>query len=167
MGTKEKLVNLLKQIDQKKKELKQLKKEYETAFDAVAASWREETKAMFPQFETCNIGEYVGVDVAINGDVYNIYISKEKQKLVCVFSLNLKDTKYCATNTKQFRKFVLKKEDAYNCYLKEVYENYMREHHETLHDFGVYYAIYFRKENYNDAFKFFIEVVRAATKANN
>ena len=164
METKEKLANLLKKIEQKKKELKQLKKEYETTFDAVAASWREKTKAMFPQLETCNIGEYVGVDVAINGDVYNIYISKEKQKLVCVFSLNLKDTKYCATNTKQFRKFVLKKEDAYNCYLKEVYESYMREHHEKLHDCGIFYTIYFSNVNYDDAFKFFIEVVKAAIK---
>ena len=41
METKEKLANLLKMIEQKKKELKQLKKEYETTFDAVAASWRE------------------------------------------------------------------------------------------------------------------------------
>lgn len=164
METKEKLLDLLKQIEQKKKELKQLKKEYETAFDAVAASWREETKAMFPQLETCNIGEYVGVDVAINGEVYNICLLEDRQKISCMFSLDRKDRKYCGTNIKQFQKYVLKKEDAYNCYLKEVCENYMREHHGTLYDYDVNYTIFFSKENYNDAFKFFIEVVKAATK---
>lgn len=88
METKEKLANLLKQIEQKKMELKHLKKKYETAFETVAASWREKTKAMFPQLETCNIGEYVGVDVNIKGQVYNICLLEDSQKISCMFSLD-------------------------------------------------------------------------------
>ena len=38
---KQHLVELLSKIDQKKKELKQLKEEYKTFFSAINKSWRE------------------------------------------------------------------------------------------------------------------------------
>lgn len=154
METKEKLADLLKQIEQKKKELKQLKKEYETAFDAVAASWREETKALFPQLETCNIGEYVGVDITINGQVYNICLLEDSQKISCMFSLDCKDkdsfSKSIDLSKPEFEE------------LKNVC-NYHLEMNKKQADINAHrFKTPFCKENYDEAFKFFIEVVKAA-----
>ena len=154
METKEKLADLLKQIDQKKKELKKLKKEYETAFDAVAASWREETKALFPQLETCSIGEYVGVDITINGQVYNICILEDSQKISCMFSLDCK-------NKDNFTRCIdLSKPEFEE--LKNVCNDHLEKNkkHATINAHR--FKIPFRKEDYDDAFKFFIEVVKAA-----
>ena len=156
METKEKLADLLKQIEQKKKELKELKKEYETAFDAVAASWRKETKAMFPQLEACNIGEYVGVDVAINGEVYNICLLKDSQKISCMFSLDCKDRD-------SFQKSLdLSKPEFEE--LKNVCNEHLEKNKKQATINAHRFKIPFRKEDYNDAFKFFIEVVKAAIK---
>lgn len=156
MKTKEKLADLLKQIEQKKKELKQLKKEYETAFDAVAAKWREETKAMFPQLETCNIGEYVGVDVAIKGQVYNICLLEDSQKISCMFSLDCKDrdsfSKIIDFSKPEFEE------------LKNVCNLHLEKNKKQAIINANRFKIPFRKEDYDDAFKFFIEVVTASIK---
>lgn len=84
MGTKsvdkQKVVDLLGKINQKKKELKQLKKDYKKAFNAIAFSWKEEVNTLFPQLKPCDIGELVGVDVPLNGKVYNIFISEGSGK---------------------------------------------------------------------------------------
>ena len=154
METKEKLANLLKKIEQKKKELKQLKKEYETTFDAVAASWREKTKAMFPQLETCNIGEYVGVDITINGQVYNICILEDSQKISCMFSLDCK-------NKDNFTRCIdLSKPEFEE--LKNVCNDHLEKNKKQATFNAHRFKIPFRKEDYDDAFKFFIEVVKAA-----
>ena len=156
METKEKLANLLKKIEQKKKELKQLKKEYETAFDAVAAKWREETKAMFPQLETCNIGEYVGVDVAIKGQVYNICLLEDSQKISCMFSLDCKDrdnlTKCIELTKPEYEK------------LKNVFNLHLEKNKKQATINAQRFKIPFCKENYDEAFKLFLEVVRAIVK---
>ena len=155
METKEKLADLLMQIEQKKKELKQLKKEYETTFDAVAAEWREETKAMFPQLETCNIGEYVGVDVTINGQVYNICLLEDSQKISCMFSLDCKDkdnfTRCIDLSKPEFKE------------LKEACNSYLEKEKKQATINAHRFKIPFNKENFDEAFKFFIEVVKAAT----
>ena len=31
---------------------------------------------IFPQLKSCDIGEFVGVDVPLNGKLYNIFISE-------------------------------------------------------------------------------------------
>ena len=157
METKEKLANLLKQIEQKKKELKQLKKEYETTFDAVAAEWREETKAMFPQLETCNIGEYVGVDVTINGQVYNICLLEDSQIISCMFSLDRKDkdniTKCIDLSKPKFEE------------LKTVCNLHLEKNKKQATINAHRFKIPFSKENYDEAFQFFIEVVKAAVSS--
>ena len=154
METKEKLANLLKKIEQKKKELKQLKKEDETTFDAVAASWREETKALFPQLETCNIGEYVGVDITINGQVYNICLLEDSQKISCIFSLDCKNkdnfTKCIDLSNPEFEE------------LKNVCNDHLEKNKKQADINAHRFKIPFRKDDYDDAFKFFIEVVKAA-----
>ena len=78
---KQHLVDLQSKIDQKSKELKQLRKEYETYFSAICKSWREQTNTMFPNLQPCNIGEYVGVDIIYEGKIYNLFITKEKKKM--------------------------------------------------------------------------------------
>ena len=70
---KQHLVDLQSKIDQKSKELKQLRKEYETYFSAICKSWREQTNTMFPNLQPCNIGEYVGVDIIYEGKIYDSY----------------------------------------------------------------------------------------------
>ena len=156
METKEKLADLLKQIEQKKKELKQLKKEYETAFDAVAAKWREDTKAMFPQLETCNIGEYVGVDVAIKGQVYNICLLEDSQKISCMFSLDCKNkdnfTRCIDLSKPEFKE------------LKNVCNDHLEKNKKQATFNAHRFKIPFCKENYDEAFKLFLEVVRAIVK---
>ena len=64
---KQNLVNLLSKIDQKQKELKQLKKEYKTAFSAISKSWKEQVSSTYPNLQPCNIGESVGLDVVYEG----------------------------------------------------------------------------------------------------
>ena len=43
---KKTLIDLINQIDQKKQELKQLKKDYNAAFNEVTNSWRKEIKSL-------------------------------------------------------------------------------------------------------------------------
>ena len=78
MVKKENFVNLIEKIDKKKKELKQLKRDLQKEFNDISNMWKEETAAQFPQLPPCNIGEYVGVDITINGKVYNIFISENR-----------------------------------------------------------------------------------------
>ena len=76
---KDKVANLIEKIDNKKKELRQLKKELQNAFDNISNVWKKESMDLFPQLKPCNIGEYVGVDITLNERVYNIFISEYKQ----------------------------------------------------------------------------------------
>ena len=136
-------------LSRKKKELTRLRKEYKTTFDVVVASWREETKATFPNLHPCDIEEYVGVDVVINGKAYNIFISEYNQKLYCMFSYDRKDR------------------STYELSLKDADTElkYILGH---LFDSKSYftqqgYFKYFKKENYDEAFDFFLKVVNAFT----
>ena len=94
MVKKEKVANLIEKIDKKKKELKQLKQDLQKAFYDISNMWKEESAKQFPQLPSCNVGEYVGVDITIKGKVYNIFISEDKQKLYCMFSLDRKNKAY-------------------------------------------------------------------------
>ena len=88
---KQNMVNLLSKIDQKQNELKQLKKEYKTAFSAISKSWKEQVSSTYPNLQPCNIGESVGLDVVYEGRTYNLFIAEERQKLICMFSYDRKD----------------------------------------------------------------------------
>lgn len=88
---KQHLTNLQKEIDQKQKELKRLRDEYETVFSDISKSWWKQMNTSFPNLQPCNIGEYVGVDVVYEGRTYNLFIAKERQKLICMFSYDRKD----------------------------------------------------------------------------
>ena len=101
MAKKEKVVNLIEKIDKKKKELKQLKKDLQKAFNVISSNWKEKSAIQFPQLSPCNIGEYVGVDITINGKVYNIFISENRQKLYCMFSLDRKNKEYYGMSIKE------------------------------------------------------------------
>ena len=53
MVKKEKVVNLIEKIDKKKKELKQLKRDLQKAFNDISNMWKEESAKQFPP---CDIG---------------------------------------------------------------------------------------------------------------
>ena len=144
---KQNLVNLLSKIDQKQKELKQLKKEYKTAFSAVSKSWKEQVSSTYPNLHPCDIDEYVGVDIVFNGKAYNVFISEYKQKLYCMFCYDRKDN------------------DTYSLSFKDVDTElkYILSH---LFDSKSYftqqgYFKFFKKENFEEAFDFFMKVVNA------
>ena len=88
---KQKVVDLLGKINQKKKELKQLKKNLQNAFNDIADMWKKESMIRFPQLPPCNIGEYVGVDLILKDKVYNVFISESGQKLYCMFGFDRKN----------------------------------------------------------------------------
>lgn len=149
---KQNLVNLLSKIDQKQKELKQLKKEYKTAFSAISKSWKEQVSSTYPNLQPCNIGESVGLDVVYEGRTYNLFIAEERQKLICMFSYDRKDRstydftlKQAGRELKDKLLFLYKPEDKTSFY--------------TGH--GVYKE--FKKEDYDKAFDFFLKVVNAFT----
>ena len=153
---KQKLVELLEKIDHKQKELKKLKEDYKKAFNAVALSWKEEVNTLFPQLKPCNIGEYVGVDVTINGQSYNICLLEDSQKISCMFSIDSKDRD-------SFSKFIdLSKPEFEE--LKKVCNNYLEKEKKQATINAHRLKISFNKENYDKAFLLFIEVVRAAIK---
>lgn len=153
---KQKLVELLEKIDHKQKELKKLKEDYKKAFNAVALSWKEEVNTLFPQLKPCNIGEYVGVDVTINGQSYNICLLEDSQKISCMFSIDSKDRD-------SFSKFIdLSKPEFEE--LKKVCNNYLEKEKKQATINAHRFKISFNKENYDKAFLLFIEVVRAAIK---
>lgn len=151
------LLNLLNQINQKNQELKQLKKDYKTAFNEVTNSWRKEIKSLYPQLKSCNIGEYVGMDVTLNGKVYNIFISEHRQKLFCMFSLDRKDK-----NTA-----LLKLQNEMN---KEDLEKLKLIFCDSILSKGTSYSIhnsmfvYFKKEEFDKAYQFFLKVLSEFAK---
>ena len=149
---KKTLIDLINQIDQKKQELKQLKKDYKTAFNEVTNSWRKEIKSLYPQLKSCNIGEYVGMDVTLNGKVYNIFISEHRQKLFCMFSLDRKDK-----NTA-----LLKLQNEMN---KEDFEKLKLIFCDPSLSKGTSFSshnsmfVYFKKEEFDKAYQFFFKVL--------
>ena len=151
---KQKLVELLEKIDQKQKELKKLKEDYKKAINAIALSWKEEVNTLFPQLKPCNIGEYVGVDVPLNGKVYNIFISEGSGKLECMFSLDRKDKK----NYPLIIKDVMKDADFEK--LKRVFNSYLEQHNESAYSNHQAYYIKLKKVQYEEAFQFFLELVK-------
>ena len=148
------LEELLMQINQKKKELKLLNEKFKASFDAVAKSWKEEINAQFPQLQPCNIGEYVGVDVNLNGQSYNIFISESRQKLYCMFSLDQKNHENFTMNIRKIM------DDPDFEKLKDVFNNYISEHKKRVGSDSQGFFVNFRKEDYQEAFNFFLEVVK-------
>ena len=154
MAKKEKVVNLIEKIDKKKKELKQLKKDLQKAFNVISSNWKEKSAIQFPQLSPCNIGEYVGVDITINGKVYNIFISENRQKLYCMFSLDRKNKEYYGMSIKEtmdnadFEKFQV------------VVNDYIAQNNKQVCSIGSGFFVEFEKEQYEDAFLFYFELVR-------
>ena len=118
---KQHLIELLNKIDNTKNELKQLNKEYKTAFADVCKSWVEQTKSLFPHLQPCNIGEYVGVDIVYDGKVYNLFISEDNQKYYCMFCFDRKDKSNYELSQGYFKIFKKEKYDeAFDFFLKAV-----------------------------------------------
>ena len=63
---KQHLTNLQKEIDQKQKELKRLRDEYETVFSDISKSWWKQMNTSFPNLQPCNIGYIKGRPVAFD-----------------------------------------------------------------------------------------------------
>ncbi len=154
MVKKEKVVNLIEKIDKKKKELMQMKKDLQKAFNDISNMWREETAAQFPQLPPCNIGEFVGVDITINGKVYNIFISENRQKLYCMFSLDRKNKEYYGMSIKETM------DNADFEKLQVVVNDYIAQNNKQVCSIGSGYYVEFGKEQYEDAFLFYFELVR-------
>lgn len=107
-GAKDTLIDLLMSMDQKEKELKKLKRQYDAVFDSVVEGWTEETKKQFPMLELCDQGNksvwqikgnFVGVIVPLNGKKYEIRICERKHDLLSLsFHLHSKDTHFLQQN---------------------------------------------------------------------
>lgn len=151
---KENLVNLLSKIDQKQKELKQLKKEYKTAFSAVSKSWKEQVSSTYPNLQPCGIDEYVGVDIVYEGRTYNIFIANWREKLYCMFSHNQKDKSTYRLTLKEAGKELVDK-------LNNFYFDNPEEKNSVYTGHNVFKI--FKKEDYDKAFDFFLKVVNAFT----
>jgi hypothetical protein len=154
MAKKEKVVNLIEKIDKKKKEIKQLKKDLQKAFNVISSNWKEKSAIQFPQLSPCNIGEYVGVDITINGKVYNIFISENRQKLYCMFSLDRKNKEYYGMSIKETM------DNADFEKLQVVVNDYIAQNNKQVCSIGSGYYVEFGKEQYEDAFLFYFELVR-------
>lgn len=152
---KQHLTNLQKEIDQKQKELKRLRDEYETVFSDISKSWWKQMNTSFPNLQPCNIGEYVGVDVVYEGRTYNLFIAKERQKLICMFSYDRKDRSTYDLTLKDAGKELVDKLNA----LFTENPAYKSSCFYTGHG----YYKNFKKEDFEDAFNFFLEVVKAFT----
>ena len=143
---KQHLIELLNKIDNTKKELKQLNKEYKAAFADICKSWMEQTKSLFPNLQPCDIGEYVGVDIVYDGKVYNLFISEDKQKYYCMFCFDRKD------------------KSNYELSFKEVGTElkYMASRLFDSHSYFTTQGYFknFKKENYDEAFDFFLKAVK-------
>lgn len=154
MIKKERVVNLIEKIDKKNDELKQLKKDLRKAFSDISNMWKLETAKLFPQLPPCDLGEYVGVDITINGKVYNIFISENRQKLYCMFSLDRKNKEYYGMSIKEtmgnadFEK------------LQVVVNDYTTQNNKQVCSVGYGYFVEFEKVQYDDAFLFYLELVR-------
>ena len=149
-----KVANLLEKIDKKTKELKQLKKNLQNAFNDIPKNWKEESAMLFPQLKPCDIGEYVGVDVNIKGKVYNIFISEDRQKLCCMFSLDRKNKEYYSLSIKDAMDQVDFEK------LKITVNEYLHQHNKKVCSTDVGYYVEFKKGQYDDAFQFYLEIVR-------
>jgi len=149
---KQNLVNLLSKIDQKQKELKQLKKEYKATFSAVCESWKEQVSSTYPNLHPCDIDEYVGVDVVFNGKAYNIFIADSGQKLFCEFSYDRKDRSTFSLSLKDAEKELVEK-------LNELFFDHPEEKTSLYYGHGVFKR--FKKEHFDEAFDFFLKVVNA------
>lgn len=146
------VIELLEQINNKKKELKLLNQKYKAAFAEVCKSWAEQTKSAFPNLQPCNIGEHVGVDVSLKGRIYNIFISDSGQKMYSMFCLDRKNQDNFSLNIQE----IMDENDLEK--LKAVFNKYLNEHEIYSHTNGFF--IKFKKENYQEAFNFFLELVR-------
>ena len=144
---KQNLVKLLSKIEEKQKELTQLRKEFKAAFSAVCESWKEQVSSTFPNLQPCGFDEYIGVDVVLNGKAYNIFISEDKQKLYCMFCYDRKD--------KSTYRLSLKDADTELKYIL----GHLFDSKSYFTSQG--YFRYFKKENYDEAFDFFMKVVNA------
>ena len=151
---KQNLVNLLSKIEQKQKELKQLKKEYKKVFSAISKSWKEQVSSTYPNLQPCGIDEYVGVDIVYEGRTYNIFISNWREKLYCMFSHNRKDESTYRLTLKEAGKELVDKLNKLFC------DN--PEEKTTVYTGHNVYKI-FKKEDYDKAFDFFLKVVNAFT----
>lgn len=144
---KKHLIELLNRIDNTKKELKQLNKEYKAAFADVCKSWLEQTKSLFPNLQPCDIGEFVGVDIVYDGKVYNLFISEDKQKYYCIFCFDRKDKNNYELSFKEVSaelKFIVSRIFDSQSYFTT--QGYFKN---------------FKKENYDEAFDFFLKAVKA------
>lgn len=156
---KNKVVSLIGKIDKKKIELKQLKKELQKAFDEISNRWKEESALQFPQYPSCNLGEYVGVDITLKERVYNIFISEYKQRLYCMFCLDRKDKK----NSNIPLKKAMDQADFDT--LKLVVNDYLARSEEKVCSTVDGYYVLFEKEQYEDAFLFYLEIVKSFKSA--
>ena len=154
MVKREKVVNLIEKIDKKKRELKQLKKDLQKAFNDISNVWKEESSRQFPQLSPCNIGEYVGVDITIKGKVYNIFISEYNQKLYCMFCLDRNDKNYSNLPLKK----AMDQPDFDK--LSAVVNDYLNQYDEKVCSTDDGYFVRFEKGQYDDAFLFYLDVVR-------
>lgn len=149
---KQDLVNLLKKIDQTQKELKKLKSEYKAAFSAICKSWQEQTASAFPTLRPCNIDEYVGVDIVYEGKTYNVFISEDKQKLYCMFSLDRKDKSTYSLSLKDAGTALVEK-------LNNLFSNDSDNKSSVCYTGVGIYKI-FKKNNYDEAFDFFLKIIK-------
>lgn len=151
---KQNLVNLLSKIDQKQKELKQLKKEYKTAFSAVSKSWKEQVSSTYPNLQPCGIDEFVGVDIVFDGKTYNVFISEDSGKLYCMFCYDRRDRSTYRLTLKESEQELVDK-------LNILFFDNPKEKASVYTGHGVYKK--FKKEDYDKAFDFFLKVVNAFT----
>ena len=154
MIKKERVVNLIEKIDKKNDELKQLKKDLRKAFSDISNMWKLETAKLFPQLPPCDLGEYVGVDITINGKVYNIFISENRQKLYCMFSLDRKNKEYYGMSIKETM------DNADFEKLQVVVNDYRAQNNKQVCSIVSGYYVEFGKEQYEDTFLFYFELVR-------
>jgi hypothetical protein len=156
---KNKVVRLIEKIDKKKIELRQLKKDLQKAFDEISNMWKKESALQFPQYPPCNlgeyVGEYVGVDIILKERVYNIYISEYKQRLYCMFCLDRKDKK---NSTIPLKKTM---DQADFDTLKSVVNDYLTRSGKEVWSTADGYYVLFEKEHYEDAFLFYLEIVKS------
>ena len=76
---KQNLVNLLRKIDQKQKELKQLKKEYKTAFSAISKSWKSKLVQRTPIFSHVTLANLL-VWMLFMKEEHTIFLSRKRGK---------------------------------------------------------------------------------------
>lgn len=150
---KNKVVSLIGKIDKKKKELKQLKKNLQNAFNDIADMWKKESMIRFPQLLPCNIGEYVGVDLILKDKVYNVFISESGQKLYCMFSFDRKNKSICNLNIRTEMD-----KDSHEK-LVQFINDYLDQQKKQVWSNTSGYYIKFEKEQYEDAFLFYLSLV--------